>query len=160
MDRIALETLRQELLNDSKIVLDAFSKAGKRLALKNEVGYEGCAHHLCRLYNAVEQTGLRVAKAFENHIDDEQGWHTALLARISIPIVGMRPALIPKDLKNPLEELKGFRHVFVHAYDLELDPEKLALLLKYAARVAAEFPALAEAFIEQVKQQHGLDKVP
>jgi hypothetical protein len=74
MDRIALETLRQELLNDSKILLDAFSKAGKRMALKSEVGYEGCAHHLCRLYNAVEQMGLRVTKAFENHIDDEQGW--------------------------------------------------------------------------------------
>lgn len=160
MDRIALETLRQELLNDSKIVLDAFSKAGKRMALKSEVGYEGCAHHLCRLYNAVEQMGLRVAKVFENHIDDEQGWHTALLARISIPIEGVRPALIPKELKNPLEELKGFRHVFVHAYELELDPEKLVLLLKYAERVAREFPALPEAFIEQVKRQQGLDKAP
>lgn len=50
MDRIALETLRQELLSDGKIVLDAFSKAGKRMALESEVGYEGCAHHLCRLY--------------------------------------------------------------------------------------------------------------
>jgi hypothetical protein len=160
MDRIALETVRQELLNDSKVVLDAFSKAGKRMALKSEVGYEGCAHHLCRLYNAVEQMGLRVAKAFENHIDDEQGWHTALLGRISIPIAGVRPALIPKELKNPLEELKGFRHVFVHAYELELDPEKLALLLKYAERVAAEFPGLAEKFVEQVKRQHGLDKAP
>lgn len=158
MDRIALETLRQELLNDSKILLDAFSKAGQRLALQSEVGYEGCAHHLCRLYNAVEQMGLRVAKAFENHIDDEQGWHTALLARISIPIAGVRPALIPRALKNPLEELKAFRHVFVHAYDLALDPEKLALLLKYAGRVAAEFPALAEAFIEQVQHEQGLDK--
>lgn len=158
MDRIALETLRQELLNDGKTVLDAYSKAGKRAALKSEVGNEGCAHHLCRLYNAVEQMGLRVAKAFENHIDDEQGWHTALLARVSIPIAGVRPALIPRELKNPLEELKGFRHVFVHAYDLELDPEKLALLMKYAERVAAQTPALAEAFIEQVKRQQGLDE--
>jgi len=160
MDRIALETLRQELLSDSNIVLDAFSKAGMRMALKSEVGYEGCAHHLCRLYNAVEQMGLRVAKAFENHIDDEQGWHTALLTRISIPIAGVRPALIPRELKNPLEELKGFRHVFVHAYDLELDPEKLALLLKYAERVAREFPALPQAFIEQVKREQALDTVP
>lgn len=160
MDRIGVETLRQELLNDSKILLDAFSKAGKRMSLKSEVGYEGCAHHLCRLYNAVEQMGLRVAKAFENHIDDEQGWYTALLARVSIPIDGVRPALIPKELKNPLEELKGFRHVFVHAYELELDPEKLALLLKYAERVAREFPALPEAFIGQVKRQQGLDKAP
>jgi hypothetical protein len=160
MDRIALETLRRELLEDSKIVLDAFSKAGKRIALKSEVGYEGCAHPLCRLYNAIEQMGLRVAKAFENHIDDEQGCHIALLARISMPIDGVRPALFPKGLKNPLEELKGFRHVFVHAYDLELDPEKLALPMKYAERVASEAPASAAAFIEQVQRQQGLDKTP
>ena len=160
MDRIALETLRQELLNDSNIVLDACSKAASRLALKSEVGYEGCAHHLCRIYNAIEQMGLRVAKAFENHIDDEQGRHTALLARISIPIAGVRPALIPRELKNPLEELKGFRHVFVHAYDLVLDPEKLALLLKYAQLVAGAFPALPEAFIQEVERQQGLDQAP
>ena len=135
-------------------------EAGKRIALESEVGYEGCAHHLCRLYNAAEQMGLRVAKAFENHIDDEQGWHTALLSRISIPIAGVRPALIPKELKNPLEELKGFRHVFVHAYDLELDPEKIALLMKYAERVAAEFPALPEAFIEKAEHEQGLDQAP
>lgn len=160
MDRIALETLRQELLNDSRIISDAFSKAGRRMALESDVGYEACAHHLCRLYNAVEQMGLRIAKAFENHIDDEEGWHTALLARISIPIAGVRPALIPRELKNPLEELKGFRHVFVHAYDLELDPEKLALLMKYAERVVAGIPAAADSFIEQVKRQQGLDKAP
>ena len=31
---------------------------------------------------------------------------------------------------------------------------------KVAARVAAEFPALIEAFIEQVERQQGLDKAP
>ena len=55
-------------------------------------------------------------KAFENHIDDEQGWHAALLDRMSIAIEGVRPALMPLELKNPLHELRGFRHVFVHAY--------------------------------------------
>jgi uncharacterized protein YutE (UPF0331/DUF86 family) len=79
---------------------------------------------------------------------------------LSIPIAGVRPALIPRELKNPLEELKGFRHVLVHAYDLELDPEKLTLLMKYAERVASEMPTLAEAFIERVKRQQGLDKAP
>jgi uncharacterized protein YutE (UPF0331/DUF86 family) len=50
----------------------------------------------------------------------------------------------------PLSELRGFRHVFVHAYDLRLDPEKLALLLKYARQVSEEFPALIEKFILSV----------
>ena len=40
----------------------------------------------------------------------------ALLDRMSIAIEGVRPALMPLELKNPLHELRGFRHVFVHAY--------------------------------------------
>ena len=68
----------------------------------------------------------------------------------------MRPALIPHDLKSPLRELKAFRHVFVHAYELELDPDKLALLLKYAREVAERLPGLVEAFINEVAQEQGL----
>jgi hypothetical protein len=63
------------------------------------------------MFNAIEQMGLRVAKAFENNIDDEQGWHTGLLKRLSLDIPGIRPALLPAELRLPLHELKGFRHV-------------------------------------------------
>jgi hypothetical protein len=34
---------------------------------------EACAFQLARFYNIAEQLGLRIAKAFENNIDDEQG---------------------------------------------------------------------------------------
>jgi len=74
MDNLALQTLRDELLDDCRVTSDAFGKAASRFERREEVAYEGCAHHLCRLYNAFEQMGLRVAKAFENNIDDEQGW--------------------------------------------------------------------------------------
>src|SRR5438876_10358253 len=97
--------------------------------------------------------GLRVAKAFENSIDDEKAWHGALLNRLAISIEGIRPALVPEDLKLPLRELKDFRHVFVHAYELELDPEKLALLLKYARRVADRLPQTVEEFVRRVAQE-------
>lgn len=68
MDRVGLETLRGEMLDDSRILADAFGKARQRFARAEEVAYEGCAHQLCRMYNAFEQMGLRIAKAFENHI--------------------------------------------------------------------------------------------
>ena len=154
MDRIGLQTLHDEMRDDARIMQDAFAKASQRFARGDDVGYESCAHQLCRLYNAFEQSGMRVAKAFENHIDDEQGWHVALLNRLSIGIAGVRPALIPHELKNALYELRGFRHVFVHAYDLELDPEKLALVLKYAEQAVVQFPALIERFVGGVEQQN------
>lgn len=149
MDRIGLQTLHDEMRDDSRIMHDALGKAADRLALGGEIALEACAHQLCRLYNAFEQMGLRTAKAFENHIDDEQGWHATLLNRLCIAIDGVRPALIPQSLKSPLNELRGFRHVFVHAYDLEIDPEKLALLLKYAQQVVSRFPALIDEFVER-----------
>ncbi|MGH9854233.1 MAG: hypothetical protein ACREBD_30690 [Blastocatellia bacterium] len=156
MDSLALQTLYDELLDDCRVALDAFRKASARFERQEEVAYEGCAHHLCRFYNAFEQMGLRVAKAFENNIDDEQGWHSALLNRLAIRIESVRPALVPLELKLPLRELKAFRHVFVHAYELELDPEKLALLLKYAGKVAERLPGLVEDFIRAVAQEQGL----
>ena len=158
MDSLALQTLHAEMLDDCRVTLDAFRKAATRFALKEEVGYEGCAHHLCRLYNTFEQMGLRVAKAFENNIDDEQGWHSALLNRLALRIAGVRPALVPHEMKLPLRELKAFRHVFVYAYELELDPEKLALLLKYAGVVAEKMPGLVEDFSRAVAQEQGLQE--
>jgi hypothetical protein len=157
MDSVALKTLQEEMLNDSRIVADALTKAQTRYKRGDEIGYESCAHQLSRLYNAFEQAGLRVARAFENNIDDEQGWHSALLTRLTIPISGVRPAFISSTMKMPLSELKGFRHVFVHAYDLQLDPEKLALLLKYAREVSSALPSLVEKFISTVAAEQKIE---
>lgn len=156
MDDIALETLRQELLEDCRVAGEAFQKATYRLARGDEVGYEACAHHLSRMYNAVEQMALRVAKLFENNIDDEQGWHGALLRRLALRIDGVRPALFPAELKLPLSELRAFRHVIVHAYDLELDPAKLRLVLGYAGSVADQLQPIAARFIAAVATEQGL----
>lgn len=160
MDGIALQTLFQEMQEDCRVALDAGEKAKTRFDRGDEIAYEACAHQLCRMYNAIEQTGLRVAKAFENNIDDEQGWHSALLSRLSIKIDGVRPALIPHELKLPLQELKSFRHVFVHAYDLELDPEKLALLLKYARQISERLSEIVREFIRQVAEEQQIELPP
>ncbi len=40
------------------------------------------------MYDALEQMLLRVAKLFENNIDDEQGGQSALLTRLAIGIDG------------------------------------------------------------------------
>lgn len=156
MDDVALQTLHDEMRDDSRVIIDAFEKATDRFARGDEIALEACAHQLCRLYNVFEQMSLRVAKVFENNIDDEKGWHTALLGRLAIAIAGMRPALIPVELKGPLQELRAFRHVFVHAYELTLDPEKIALLLKYARIVADRCVAMTEDFIAEVRRQQKL----
>lgn len=156
MDDIALQTLTREMLDDCRVAKEAFAKARERFDRGDEVGREACAHHLSRMFNAIEQMALRVAKAFENNIDDEQGWHTGLLKRLSLTIDGVRPALLPPDLRLPLNELKGFRHLIVHAYELELDPAKLNLLLGYGARVADRLEEMVTRFTRAVAAEQGL----
>ena len=157
MDSVELQTLRNEMLDDCRVAVQAFQKAQRRFERKEEIAYEACAHQLSQMYNACEQMLLRVAKAFENAIEDEKRWHGALLNRLAIAIEGVRPALITEDLKLPLQELKAFRHVIVHAYELQLDPDKLRLLLKYASQIADRLPALAEEFIQKVARDQAIE---
>src|SRR5438045_839672 len=95
MDSVAIQTLRSEMLEDCRVAVEACQKAAARLERKEEAAYEGCGHQLCRMYNSLEQMLLRVAKLFENNIDDEQGWHSALLTRLTLRIEGIRPPLVP-----------------------------------------------------------------
>jgi hypothetical protein len=155
MDQLGLMTLRDELRQDCRVASEAAHLAQKRFEEQTEAGLEACAHHLMRFYNVVERSALRVAKAFENHIDDGRGWHTELIQRLCLPIQSVRPALINEALRQPLRELRGFRHVIMHAYDLELDREKVALVLKYARKVEPELAPMCQEFIRQVAQQEG-----
>jgi hypothetical protein len=157
MDRIELQTLADEIGRDVEVAGDALRTAEERFADRTPMALESCAFHLTRCYNVIEQMALRVAKAFENSIDDEKGWHTGLIRRLSIRIQGVRPPLFAEDIRQPLQELKDFRHVVVHAYELELDPEKLALILKYARLVTDRLPALVREFIETVAREQSIE---
>lgn len=157
MDRIELRTLASELIDDARIAAGALRLARDRQREGSPAALDSSAHHLSRFYNVLEQMGLRITKAFENSLDDEKGWHTELIKRLSIGIPGVRPRLFPDELKQPLHELRAFRHVFVHAYDLVLDPDKLTLVLRYADRVAEHLPTLVEQFVAGVATEQGLE---
>jgi hypothetical protein len=157
MDDIALAVLGDELKKDCAVAENALATAAVRLEGATPAGLEGCAHHLARLFNVIEQMSRRVAKAFENNIDDEQGWHAELIRRMTIAISGVRPAFFSDELAQPLHELRAFRHVFNHAYDLRLDPDKLRLLLKYARVVAGQLEPLTVTFLDGVAAMHGLE---
>ena len=157
MDRVELQTLADEIRQDVVVARTALQTAEARFRERSTIACESCAFHLTRCYNVIEQTALRVAKAFENSIDDEKGWHTGLIRRLSLRIQGIRPPLFSDDIRQPLHELKDFRHVVVHAYELELDPEKLALVLKYARQVTDRLPDLVEEFVRSVAREQAID---
>ena len=155
MDRVGLIVLRAEALADCEVIADAAGLARERVASQTPAGLEACAFQLARLYNAVEQLGTRTAKSFENTIDDERGWHTELVRRLSLPIPGIRPPLFPPDLLPDLHELRAFRHVVRHAYDFVLREEKLLPLISSAERVASTLPETVDEFVKKVAAANG-----
>ncbi len=159
MDAIELTTLQQELLRDAEVAEDALATARQRFAGAGAAQEEACAFHLCRLFNVVEQMALRVAKRFENAIDDPTRWHAELIRRMTLDIPGVRPPLFPREMAAPLNELRGFRHVFTHADDLVLRREKLTLLLADADSVVSGLREQALRFVEGVAKMHGIQQL-
>ncbi len=86
------------------------------------------AYHLHNLYNAFENTFQNIAATFENSIDDTQ-WHAQLLERMHLDVMPLRPAVIDDEAYDALDELRRFRHMFRHAYNIKLDPLRLQLVL-------------------------------
>jgi len=146
MDELKLAVLKAEVTEDCRVLKQTVPLARQRLGRATETEMEACAFQLARLYNIIEQMALRIAKAFENNIDDEEGWHMELIRRLSIEIPGVRPPLLATELVADLQELRAFRHVVRHAYNLTLRKDKLLPLIDAAERAAERIPAACESF--------------
>lgn len=146
MDSIGLITLQAEVTDDVRAATEAPTLVGLRLAQGGDSGLENCAYQLARTFNIIEQMGLRIARAFENHIDDERGWHAELVHRLSIAVPGVRPALCEPEIIPPLRDLRGFRHVVAHAYDLQLEIDRVIIVVRHAQEATSRLPGLIEKF--------------
>ncbi len=88
------------------------------------------AYLLHNLYNAYEDLFQEISVCFENNIERSSGYHKNILMRMKISIPGIRPSILSDESFNLLSELLGFRHVFRHAYNYNLEPGKLQELRK------------------------------
>ena len=155
MDGVALEILHEGLKQDAAIVAQAASRARERLAENHPGSREACGFELHRLYNVLEKSFERVCEAFENHFEKRGDYHEKLIQRLTLDLEGIRPRFIPKNRIQGVRELKGFRHVTRHAYDLVLKEDRLAELVGTADEVAAELPAWRIEFGQKVRAEQG-----
>ncbi|NUN24926.1 MAG: hypothetical protein HUU09_15990 [Candidatus Jettenia caeni] len=77
------------------------------------------------LYCSLEDLFQEVVKTFENKVEDPAKYHRELLRRMYMDVPGIRPKLLTHESYRTLDELRGFRHIFRHVYDYELDTEKI-----------------------------------
>jgi hypothetical protein len=152
-DKAAILLLIQELTGDLAYVSEQAVLRRKALERVEQSGWAdeldlmvvgGVLHGI---YNAIEAYFLRVAKFFENSID-EQTWHRDLLDRMALSIPTVRPALLDsQDLVDRIDELRRFRHVFRNLYKSRLHPGKLRIVNEAAEGIEEDFLAAHTRFV-------------
>jgi hypothetical protein len=91
---------------------------------------ESVGYWMHNLYCAFEDLFKMVAGFWENSLGANGEYHIHLLKRMLIEIEGVRPGLLSSVGYRLLNELRGFRHVFRHAYSYGLDKERVSALLR------------------------------
>ncbi|MEO0123870.1 MAG: hypothetical protein ABIL69_07695 [candidate division WOR-3 bacterium] len=153
MDRGRLATLKAEIDNQMELIEEIYKKIEKRQAnfKENDVGIESMAYQLHNLYSAYEELFEIVADYFENEIEGVK-YHSDLLHRMKMEIEGIRPPLISKELCQLFDELRRFRHFFRHAYNIELNPEKIEDILNISLQIRSKFKNELEHFLKALSK--------
>lgn len=109
-------------------IIDNLYKELQNTVFKNKKDFVYAGFLLHNLYCALEELMEEVAKTFENTVEDTAKYHRELLKRMLINVYKIRPALWSEETFKLLDEMRGFRHIFRHAYGYDLDQEKVITL--------------------------------
>lgn len=154
MDPIAIQVLEDGWRKDAGVLRSAVESMRNHLGEGNECRWAAAAYELNRFFNVLEKSFERLCETFENHFEKSGSYHEKLIERMEMEITGIRPAFLPPEARRSVRELKGFRHVIRHAYDLELDPGRMIQLVAEAESISAGFPVWCRTFLDAVRQRY------
>ncbi len=150
MEAEALTVFRSEVHAQLERIGEVYERIERRSSARSESEVESLAYQLHNLYCAFEDLFELVAERFENNLETGGTYHMALLQRMAIDIEGVRPALVDEPTLRLLDNLRGFRHVFRHAYSYVLDERKVRLVLDDARALREVYRQQVEAFIRRL----------
>jgi hypothetical protein len=153
-----LQTLKSELLAllervqelDSK--LQGYTDQYPAPQLLPEAVLITVSYLLNSIYSCFEDQFLKVAKVFENRVENPASWHRELLERMQLIVEGVRPRVLGRPAFRLLNELRGFRHVFRSSYSFELDEERVRLVLRRWEKGKAVIYKDVQSFIDQLTE--------
>lgn len=117
-------------LTELKLVVSRTLQAWDK-AIKQEDDFylDSVALNLHAFYSGLERIFEKLASTVDREVPTAANWHQELLAQMQTEIPSVRPAVISSQLKESLEEYRGFRHVVRNVYSYHLKPEKLKFLV-------------------------------
>jgi len=135
---LALQAEIEADLKDLALVIQEIQETFAGLPIPQEPSHKDKAAlgaFVHSFYNGLENVLKRLAQEVDRSIPTGEGWHRALLRRMSVEVPGVRPAVLRPKTVEALEPYLGFRHFFRHAYTFEIEWEKLKPLVEQAREV-------------------------
>lgn len=151
MDKNRIVLLKAEINNQIKVIDEVYKRIEHRLPdfKSSAIGVESMAYQIHNLYGAYEELFEIVADFFENEIKGAK-YHSDLPGRMKIEIEGIRPALISEESFCAFDELRRFRHLFRHAYNMELDPKRVEKMVALTLGIRSKFKTELDTFLRNI----------
>ncbi|WP_216634523.1 hypothetical protein [Gloeomargarita lithophora] len=140
-------------MNDIERIHQKLLDRVAKLQVDDEVILESIAYQIHNLFCAIEDLLKIVASCFENNVSSSNQWHTLLLQRMSKDIPGIRPALLSSNTYAILNNLRGFRHFFRHAYGTTIEYEQLKINLDKALKLKENLDADIHHFLLRLSDE-------
>lgn len=134
--------LKSEILSDLDKIAQIFNRFGKAygryMSSKEYSNLVEAGFYVNQIFSGFERIFKNISNVFENKID-ELSWHQSLLGRMTLPLEGIRPAVISNETRSLLDDLRGFRHFFRHAYDTDIEPKKFSIVADSAFKLKEQY---------------------
>lgn len=123
------------LASEAEFLLEQVVQLDNKLSLNVKNLHEHphlvtAAYHLSGIYSCLEDIFFKIAKVFENRVENPSSWHRELLERMRINVRNIRPHVISEETYPLLDEMRRFRHVFRSSYMFSLKRPQIELLAK------------------------------
>lgn len=147
--------IRQEL-SEVRQVVDRAAGGWERAKQTGDDFYlDGVALNLHGFYSALERIFESIAADVDQSKPEGENWHQALLRQMSADIGLVRPPVISHELRDSLDEYRGFRHVVRNVYAFHLSPAKMAQLVEKLPGVFDRLSAEVNTFLAFIETRGG-----
>lgn len=109
------------------------------------------ARHLFDFYKGLESIFQRIAQDVDRTLPSGAEWHKDLIQQMAESNT-IRPSVLSQETSTALQNLRGFRHVFIYIYADELDYEQVLENAKRVKTVFLKISAELDLFIAWLEQ--------
>jgi hypothetical protein len=138
--------------DDLNVVVGRAEAALHRAGQSNDQLYwDAAALNLHSYYSGLEHLFELIADSIDGTVPHGERWHQDLLRQMASPIPQLRAAVISSATRDMVNEYLAFRHVVRNVYSFNLDPERVARLVRLLADVHPAVVRELRAFADHLE---------